>query len=84
METVLEKDPQVLIFPVGSAEGVPESEQRAWNRWTQISAVQHGRLHVVSSDALNRPGPRVVEGLEQLAHAIHPEAFVSATPSSQP
>jgi iron complex transport system substrate-binding protein len=84
METVLEKDPEVLIFPVGSAEGVPEHEQRTWSQWTSVSAVQHGRLHVVSSDALNRPGPRVVEGLEQLARAIHPEAFVSTTPSSQP
>ncbi|HET7909262.1 MAG TPA: cobalamin-binding protein [Nitrospira sp.] len=83
METVLEKDPEVLIFPVGEVEGVPEHEQRSWARWTSVSAVQHGRLHVVSSDALNRPGPRVVEGLAQLARAIHPEAFVSM-PSSRP
>lgn len=84
METVLEKDPEVLIFPVGSTEGVPEHEQQTWNRWTGLSAVQHRRLHVVSSDALNRPGPRVVEGLEQLARAIHPEAFLSGTPSFRP
>jgi iron complex transport system substrate-binding protein len=84
METVLEKDPEVLIFPVGSVEGIPEQEQRTWNRWTGMSAVQHGRLRVVSSDALNRPGPRLMEGLEQLARAIHPEAFVSGTPSPQP
>lgn len=84
METVLEKDPEVLIFPVGTTEGVSEHERHTWNRWTRLSAVQHKRLHVVSSDALNRPGPRVVEGLEQLARAIHPEAFVSGTPSSQP
>jgi iron complex transport system substrate-binding protein len=84
METVLEKDPEVLIFPVGSLEGVPEHEQRTWNRWTGVSAVKRGRLRVVSSDALNRPGPRVVEGLEQLARAIHPEVFPSGTPSSQP
>jgi iron complex transport system substrate-binding protein len=84
METVLEKNPEVLIFPVGSTESVPQGEREAWNRWTGLSAVQHGRLHVVSSDALNRPGPRVVEGFEQLARAIHPEAFHSTAPSSQP
>ena len=39
---------------------------------------------LVSSDALNRPGPRVVEGLEELARAIHPEAFSSEAPPSQP
>ena len=61
-----------------------ESERQTWSRWTGLSAVQHRRLHAVSSDTLNRPGPRVVEGLEQLARAIHPEAFSSETPRSQP
>jgi len=84
MEAVLEKDPEVLIFPVGSTESVPESERHAWNQWTGLSAVRHRRMHVVSSDALNRPGPRVVEGLEQLARAIHPEAFHSGSSSFQP
>jgi iron complex transport system substrate-binding protein len=84
METVLEKNPEVLIFPVGSTESVSESERQTWGSWTGLSAVQHRRLHAVSSDTLNRPGPRVVEGLEQLARAIHPEAFSSETPRSQP
>lgn len=85
METVLEKDPEILVFPVGSTESVPEHEQQTWKRWTGLSAVQHHRLHVVSSDALNRPGPRVVDGLEQLAQVIHPEAFSSDyPPSSRP
>jgi iron complex transport system substrate-binding protein len=84
METVLEQNPEVLIFPVGSTESVSENERRTWNRWTGVSAVQHRRLHVVSSDALNRPGPRVVDGLEQLARVIHPEAFPSGTPAFQP
>jgi iron complex transport system substrate-binding protein len=82
METVLEKDPEILVFPVGSTESVPEHEQQTWKRWTGLSAVQHHRLHVVSSDALNRPGPRVVDGLEQLAQVIHPEAFSTDHPTS--
>jgi iron complex transport system substrate-binding protein len=82
METVLEKDPEILVFPVGSTESVPEHEQQTWKRWTGLSAVQRHRLHVVSSDALNRPGPRVVDGLEQLAQVIHPEAFSSDNPPS--
>lgn len=84
METVLKEDPEVLIFPVGDAEGVPRSEQQQWQRWTSLSAVKHHRFHEVSSNLLNRPGPRIAEGLEQLAAAIHPEAFGSGTPSSHP
>jgi len=76
METVLQEDPEVIIFPVGPVESVPKSEQEEWNRWNGLSAVRHRQLREVSSDALNRPGPRVVEGLELLARAIHPDAYL--------
>src|SRR2546427_8298399 len=33
------------------------------------------RIRSVDGDLLHRYGPRVVDGLEQLARAIHPEAF---------
>jgi iron complex transport system substrate-binding protein len=75
LEVVLKEDPQVLIFPVGAVESVPKHEQEEWNRWTELSAVRHRQFRDVPSDALNRPGPRVVEGLEHLARAIHPEAY---------
>jgi len=81
METVLKEDPEVLVFPVGDVESIPRSEQQQWQRWASLSAVKQGRLHEVSSNLLNRPGPRIVEGLEQLAKAIHPEVFGSGTSS---
>ena len=75
METVLKEDPEVLIFPMGSVETVPRREQQEWQRWTTLTAVQQNRLREVSANALNRPGPRVMEGLEELVRVIHPEAF---------
>ena len=75
MEAVLKEDPEVLIFPSGDVETVSQSEQQQWRRWNSLSAVKHHRFHDVSSNLLNRPGPRIVDGLEQLARAIHPEAF---------
>jgi iron complex transport system substrate-binding protein len=82
LESVLKEDPQVLIFPVGSAESIPKTEQEEWNRWSNLSAVRTRQLRDVSSDALNRPGPRVIEGLEHLARAIHPD--VSSSAPAQP
>jgi cobalamin transport system substrate-binding protein len=38
-------------------------------------AVQNGRVYVIDGDLLTRPGPRLVDGLEQIGHALHPEAF---------
>jgi len=84
METVLKEDPEVLIFPSGDVETVPRSEQQQWRRWASLSAVKQQRLHEVSSSLLNRPGPRVVDGLEQLARAIHLEAFGSGDGALRP
>jgi iron complex transport system substrate-binding protein len=72
METVLQEDPEVLIFPVGSAEGISESEQQAWQRWSGLSAVKQARVHQIPADLLNRPGPRIAQGLERLAAILHP------------
>jgi iron complex transport system substrate-binding protein len=77
MEEVLKADPEIIVFPVGSAEGIPESEQKLWQQWVTMSAVKQGRFHHVSSELLNRPGPRIVQGLEALARIVHPEAFAS-------
>jgi iron complex transport system substrate-binding protein len=78
MEAVLKEDPEIIIFPIGNAEGIPPAEQQEWLRWTSLSAVKQGRLHQISADVLNRPGPRIVEGLEALARVIHPEAFTAS------
>ncbi|TKS59214.1 MAG: cobalamin-binding protein [Nitrospira sp.] len=78
MEAVLKDDPEIIIFPIGTAEGIPLTEQQQWLRWTSLSAVKQGRLYQISADVLNRPGPRIVEGLEALARIIHPEAFAAS------
>ena len=72
METVLQDDPEVLVFPVGESEGISDSEQQAWRQWSTITAVKQGRLHQIPADLLNRPGPRVVRALELLADILHP------------
>ena len=75
LEEVLRRDPEAIIFPVGPTEGIPEAEQRRWRRWPTLSAVVHDRLHQVKGDLVNRPGPRVIEGVEVLARVLHPNLF---------
>ena len=38
-------------------------------------AVQRGRVYKINDDDLVQPGPRAVDGLEEMAKALHPEAF---------
>jgi iron complex transport system substrate-binding protein len=42
--------------------------------WRELPAVRSGRVYVADgSQYFNRPGPRLIESLELLAHAIHPD-----------
>lgn len=79
MEAVLKEDPELILFPVGEAEGIPEGEQRQWRRWESLSAVKHDRFHQIDADLLNRPGPRIVEGLETLVRLLHPGVRLNAS-----
>jgi len=48
----------------------------AYPGWSDLRAVREGRVFLGDGNALfNRPGPRVVESLECLAEALHPDAF---------
>jgi len=38
-------------------------------------AVRDHRVYKINDDLLSRPGPRLVDGLEQLAKTLHPESF---------
>ena len=46
------------------------------DEWHELDAVKRGEVYVVDgSSYFNRPGPRVVDGLEILAQILHPELF---------
>jgi len=46
---------------------------RALPGWAELQCVRNGRVHVTDGNAyFNRPGPRIVDSLEILAHALHP------------
>ena len=83
METVLVEDPEVLVFPVRSSDGVSEQEQQAWQRWSGLSAIKQARVYRIPADVLNRPGPRIVHALEQLAAILHPSPS-GAEPGGRP
>jgi iron complex transport system substrate-binding protein len=79
-EDVLAWKPEVLvIMPCGFnlhqvIELTPKLRDRSG--WHELPAVQQGRVYAVDASAyFARPGPRVVEGTELLAHIIHPDIF---------
>ena len=75
MEEVLVQDPEVILLASMKSQDPLVKQRRWWDRWKTITAVKQGRIYVLDSDLIHRPSPRMVEGLEQVARAIHPEAF---------
>jgi iron complex transport system substrate-binding protein len=86
-EDVLAWRPEVLIImPCGfHLHQVIELAPRlcAMSGWRDLPAVQQGRVYAVdASSYFARPGPRVVEGAELLAHIIHPDVFPWTGPAN--
>jgi iron complex transport system substrate-binding protein len=75
MEEVLKRSPEVILISSMNPKGSYEKVVQEWSRWKMIPAVQHGRIHLIDSDLIDRPSPRIVEGLEEMARLFHPERF---------
>jgi iron complex transport system substrate-binding protein len=74
LEAVLAAAPEVILLARhGRATGPIPREK--WERFASLPAIKAGRLHSVEGDLLHRYGPRMIDGLERLARALHPEAF---------
>ena len=74
LEAAVAKRPEVILLANhGAGTGAIAADK--WRRLTELPAVKSGRLRSIDGDLMHRYGPRVVDGLEQLARAIHPEAF---------
>ena len=94
LEEVVRLQPDYLVFANSHPEdGAREFEALA-NRpgWRILDAVRNRRF-VVISDAVNRPAPRIVSTIEELARQLHPDVFsapaetekdATPNPSSEP
>lgn len=84
-DAVLEAQPEVLVLmpcgmPIDRTLGEIDV-LTSRKGWSELPAVREGRVFVVDASAyFNRPGPRVVRGVEILAHLIHPQARLEAPP----
>jgi ABC-type Fe3+-hydroxamate transport system substrate-binding protein len=73
LESALKRDPDVILFPRTTAFAPDFNQFRHLTGWRDFRAVRDGRMYFIS-DAINRPGPRLVDSLEEVARILHPEA----------
>jgi iron complex transport system substrate-binding protein len=72
-ESALAARPEAIILPTGGSMGAANANVAEALR--QSPAVLQGHVYKINDDHLSRPGPRLVDGLEEMAHALHPDAF---------
>lgn len=61
----------LIVMPPGSLE---DAHAQAMEQWEQLAALGATRVFAVDADAcFTEPGPRLVDGVELLAHLLHPE-----------
>jgi iron complex transport system substrate-binding protein len=75
VETILSKAPEVIILSSMDSRRDYLNLIRMWQSWKKLPAVKMNAIYVIDSNLVDRPTPRIVEGLETLAKMIHPEAF---------
>jgi iron complex transport system substrate-binding protein len=70
-EAIIAANPQVIILTDGAtAEQVAQRPG-----WSAISAVKNGMIFTIDPNLTQRPGPRIIQGLQEIAKDLHPALF---------
>jgi iron complex transport system substrate-binding protein len=72
-ESALAAKPEVIILPTFDSMGQGETDVAAALK--NSPAAKSKRVYGINGDLLSRPGPRLVDGLEEMARKLHPDAF---------
>ncbi|MDQ0218597.1 ABC transporter substrate-binding protein [Peribacillus cavernae] len=71
-EAIIKTNPDVIITTYG-----PDSIKQIQTRkgWQEVNAVKNNQVVELNTDLVTRSGPRLAEGVEELAKAVYPDTF---------
>jgi iron complex transport system substrate-binding protein len=85
-QTIIDSEPDVIVLmPCGFT--VPRTRQEVYllterKGWSNVRAVHAGQVYLTDASAyFNRPGPRIVTGVEILARILHPQVASAHLPA---
>jgi iron complex transport system substrate-binding protein len=78
LETLITKDPQVIVLGVNPFYSPSPDEVAARPGWKAMTAVKDGEIRPVHDTEITRPGPRLPIGMRNLAGAIWPDVTLPA------
>jgi iron complex transport system substrate-binding protein len=71
-EEVIRRNPSLILAPDEPDPQELRKRVSARPGWHNIEAVKDGRFAFLNADRLSRPGPRLIEGMEEVAQALQP------------
>lgn len=74
-ELVIAQDPEIIIYTIGYMTTTTAEEISLRPGWGDITAVAEGNIWSMDDNLVSRYGPRIVDGLEELAALLHPDLF---------
>ena len=85
LEEVVRLQPEYLVFSASEADSAARDFEAVsvLPGWELLEAVRNHRFAVIS-DAVNRPAPRIVSAIEDLARQLHPAAFQESPAPEKP
>jgi len=77
LEHVVRLQPEFLVFTGDHGEASKLDELREKKVWRELEAVKAGRVAFISGE-VNRPAPKLIDAIENLAKQLHPDAFAKS------
>ncbi len=68
IENILQADPDAIV--TSSQDGNRPARLDAWQRWPRLASVRNHHLFFVHADWIDRPAPRILQGVEELCRAL--------------
>jgi iron complex transport system substrate-binding protein len=74
-EVIIERNPAVILGPDSHSDELTVDKIATRPGWADVAAVQDERIYLLNGDAVSRPGPRIVDMLEEVARDLYPDLF---------
>jgi len=73
-EELIVQNPDIILLG-DAAYGVTPEQVASRPGWSELAAVKANRVFAFNDDLASRPGPRLIDGLEEMAKILHPDLF---------
>jgi iron complex transport system substrate-binding protein len=73
LETLIQRDPQVIILGINAFYKPTAATIAKRTGWSVLTAVKTGDVRSVTDTEITRPGPRLATGMRNLALAMYPD-----------